>query len=117
MSLETDLYAVLSTVCPRVFPDVAPATTATPYITWQQIGGTAFNYVEGTLPDTRNARIQINVWDKSRMASNAMIQQVEQALCAAPAFQCRVESAHLATIDDDTDLRGAMQDFSVWADR
>jgi hypothetical protein len=117
MSLETSLYAVLYSVCPRVFPDVAPATTATPYITWQQIGGTSFNFYDGTLPSKRNARIQVNVWDKTRAASNAMILQVEQALCAAPALQCRVESAHLATIDDDTDLRGAMQDFSVWADR
>jgi hypothetical protein len=115
MSLETDIYAALTALCPRVYPDSAPASTATPYITWQQIGGDAINYVEGTLPDRRNARIQINVWDKTRIASTALMLQVEQALCAAPVFQCRVESAHLATFDDDTDLRGCMQDFSIWA--
>lgn len=115
MSLETDLYTVLSTVCPRVYPDNAPVTTQTPYITWQQIGGDAFNYVEGTLPNRRNARIQVNVWDKSRLSSTALMLQVESALCAANQFQAGVESAHLATFDEDTDLRGCMQDFSIWA--
>jgi len=115
MSLETDLYTVLSGLCPRVYPDAAPASTATPYITWQQIGGDAFTYVEGSLPDRRNARIQINVWDKSRIASTTLMLQVEQAICAATQFQGRVDSAHLATFDDDTDLRGCMQDFSIWA--
>lgn len=117
MSLESDLYTVLSAQCPRVFPDAAPATTATPYVTWQQIGGDVVSYTEGTLADRRNARVQINVWDKSRLSATALMLQIEAAICAASQFQARPDSAHVAAMDDDTDLRGCMQDFSIWAIR
>lgn len=117
MSLETSLYTTLSPICPRVFPDIAPATTATPYVTWQQVGGSSMVYTEGTLPDKRNARIQINVWAKTRIEANALCMQIESTLCASPLFQAEPAGALLAAIDDDTDLRGAMQDFYVWADR
>lgn len=117
MSLETTLYTTIAALCPRVFPDVAPATTATPYVTWQQIGGTAFSFTEGALPDKRNARIMVQVWAKSRIEAVTLSQQIEAALCASTAFTAEPESAMVARVDDDTDLRGAMQDFSIWADR
>lgn len=115
MSLEQSLYTALSGLCPRVYPDVAPAGTATPFVTFQQIGGFAEVFTEGALPDRRNAMMQINVWDKSRQTATALMLQIEQTLCASTAFQCSVDSALIATFDDDTDLRGCMQDFSIWA--
>ncbi len=51
MTLEAALAAVLETVCPRVFPDFAPTSTARPYITYQQIGGEAPVYVDNTVPN------------------------------------------------------------------
>ena len=44
VSVETDLVALLSsTFSGRLFPDTAPAATAMPYATWQQVGGVAVN--------------------------------------------------------------------------
>lgn len=115
MSLEQTLYTVLTGVCPRVYPDVAPAGTATPYITYQQVGGQASSFTDGSLPDRRNASIQVNVWDKSRLNATTTMLQVEQAICSSVLFQATPDGAHIATFDDDTDLRGCMQDFSIWA--
>lgn len=117
MSLETDLTTVLRTLCPRVFPDVAPFGTQQPYVTWQQIGGPALTYVEGALPDQRGALIQINVWDDRRMDANALALQIEAALVAAPQFQAQARSAFSASFDDDNDARGTLQDFEIWAPR
>lgn len=117
MSLETDLYALLSAQCPRVFPDVAPFDTACPYITWQQIGGEALTYVDDTVPNQRNAYVQINVWDTTRLSATALALQVEAALIQATAFEARPQSALQSAHDDDTDRRGCLQDFSIWAAR
>ena len=115
MSLESDLKTALEVLCPRVFPDVAPMGTTRPYITWQQIGGEAPAYVDNTVPDRRNAYVQINVWDTTRAASNALALQIEEALITHATLQARAQSALQATMDEDTDLRGCMQDFTIWA--
>lgn len=117
MSLETDLTAVLLALCPRVFPDVAPFGTQQPYVTWQQIGGPALTFVEGTLPDHRGALIQVNVWDDRRIDANALALQIEAALVAATQFQAQSSSAFSASFDDDSDARGTLQDFEIWAPR
>lgn len=117
MSLETALFSALQAQCPRVFPDEAPYDTPRPYVIWQQIGGDPLSYVEGTVPNQRNAHIQIEVWDETRLQANALMLQIEAALMSAPAFQASPLGALSATIDDGTDRRGAQQDFSIWADR
>jgi len=116
MSLESDLVTLLQTVCPRVSPDVAPTDTQRPYITWQQIGGDVIPQING-LPDKRNAMVQINCWAETRAQANALALSVEAALVAATLFLARPVSALVAAHDEDTDLRGAMQDFSIWAAR
>ena len=79
MSMETDLVALLKTVCARTFPDVAPAGTATPYITWQALGGEAMRYGDGTAPDKRNTLIQVSVWSKTRSEALSIVHQVDDA--------------------------------------
>lgn len=117
MSLETALHTVLVSLCPRVFPDVAPFGTVQPYITWQQIGGPALTFTEGTLSDHRGAMVQINVWDDRRLQANALALDIEAALAASPLFQARAVSAFQAALDDDSEARGTMQDFEIWAPR
>lgn len=116
MSLEIDLTTLLKGVCPRVFPDVAPAGTPKPFITWQQVGGDVLRPING-LPEKRNAMVQINCWSELRLEANALALVVEAALVGASVFVARPLGALVATNDDDTDLRGAMQDFSIWAAR
>lgn len=117
MSLETDLVAVLQSQCPNVYPDVAPYDAPRPYVIYQQIGGPALVYVEGTLPDKRAAELEISVWADTRLAANALMLQIEAALCAAATLQAKPSGALRAAHDDDTDRRGAQQDFEIWAGR
>lgn len=117
MSLETDLVAVLRTLCPRVHPDVAPTTTELPYITYQQVGGERAHYVEGQQIAQVNAMVQINVWHATRLQANDLSRQVEAALLAASTLQAEPEGALIAAFDDATEIRGAQQDFSIWGAR
>lgn len=115
MSLEIDLPDTLKVLCPRVFPDVAKTNTQRPYITWQQIGGDVINPIANDIPDKRNAYIQINVWASTRLEANTLALQIEAALIQSTAFTARPQSALMAAFEDDTDLRGTMQDFTIWA--
>ena len=119
MSLESSLFATLQGVCPRVFPDVAPYGTQRPYVTWQQIGGTSLTYTEGSLPDRRCAYVQVNVWADTRAEANETMLAIEQAMVSASitGWTARPMSALQAAVDDDTEVRGAMQDFEIWAPR
>lgn len=114
MSLESQLYdALKGLVANRVFPDVAP-DAALPYITYQQVGGEAINFTDGTMPDRSNARVQINVWAATRLEASQIGAAVESAVRAAAALQPTVLSARVALYDADTKSRGTMQDFSLW---
>ena len=117
MSLETDLYALLSGVCPRVYPDYAPNDPTYPYIIWQQVGGRTLWTISNTVPDKRHAMMQIDVWSKTRLEANTISLAVESAMIQSSAFIARPTSALIATEDDAGELRGASQDFSIWAAR
>jgi len=116
VSIESLLTTALVAICPRSYPDEAPAATATPYVTWQQIGGPSLVYAEGVLPDKVGAFIQINVWHESRHSANQLARQIEAALAANTTFQARPISGLIAS-NDVPGLRGSMQDFEVWAPR
>lgn len=118
MSMESDLFnAIKALVGNRCFPDVAPEGTATPYITWQQVGGPAYAYVEKAVPNLEGARMQITVWSATRLEANTIIRQVEPALVAASGFEARPIGGFTATFDRDTGLRGSRQDFYIWSPR
>jgi hypothetical protein len=53
VTFEADLYTLLKTVTPRVFPDFAPTATARPYVTYQQVGGRVINPLANTAPGVR----------------------------------------------------------------
>lgn len=115
MSMESTLQALLLTVCPRVWADVAKVTTP-PYVVWQGIGGESIRYGDNTAPDKRDTLMQIAAWSQSRAESLALIRQIEELLCAA-AFQCKPEGEPANTYDPDTKLHGSIQRFSIFADR
>jgi hypothetical protein len=117
MNLEAALIAVLTAQCPRVFPVVAPYSTPTPYVTWQHVGGKTQRWVDSTPSATRNASVQIDVWADSSYLAFALIRQIEDALCAAPALQVDPQGEPMDTHDEGDTRRGAMQSFSVWGAR
>ena len=119
MSAEHIIFAALSgLVGGRVYPDVAPQSAALPRIVYQQVGGLAVDHQEGKPADLENARMQIVCWAADRDTASALAKQVEDALLAAPApVQATRLGARVSVVDDDTGLRGARQDFSVWLPR
>lgn len=116
MSIETDLVALLKAINPRTYPDVAPEGTTTPYVTYQQIGGESIRYADNTA-DSRFPTIQVNVWSRTRMEASTLIQQIEDALCAAPAFQATPQGDAMSRYEPDTQLYGSIQRFDVFGPR
>jgi hypothetical protein len=117
MSVESDLNTLLKAICPRVFPDVAPAGTATPYVTWQGIGGESVNFLDNTTGDKRNTFMQINVWSQTRLQALQTIRDIENAMRAAPTFVCRPSGEPISQYEEDTQLYGAFQRFDIWSTR
>lgn len=117
MTMESDLHALLATVCPRVFPDFAETGTPRPYITFQRIGGPATRYLDNTAADKRRSRVQVNVWANRRDESLLLINQVEEALCAASAFTATPEGEPISDFDADFRVYGSIQDFLITSTR
>lgn len=115
MNVDVQIKSALaSLVGDRVYPDVAPEGTLRPYLTYQQTGGDALNYLEGGVPGKRNARIQVNAWADTRLAASELSEQAEDALRLAASLQAKVLGARVSIYEEDTKLRGARQAFSVW---
>lgn len=116
MTIEAQVYAVLKGLAEgRVFPDLAPEGVLTPYITYQAVGGEPINFLGGDNPGKTNTRMQINVWDKTRLGASALAEQVEDTMRQASHLQPEVVTGRIATYDETTQYRGTMQDFSLWS--
>lgn len=116
MTIEAQVYAVLKVLAGgRVFPDVAPEDTLTPYITYQAVGGEPVNFLSGEAPGKANARMQVNVWASTRIEASELGAQVEDVMRAAVNLQPEVLTGRVATYDETTTYRGTMQDFSLWS--
>jgi hypothetical protein len=117
MTLEELLQTELLAVCPRSFSDFAPTDTPRPYVTWQQVGGEALQFIDRTVPSKENAVIQVNVWADSRMQAKSLIRAIEVRLIGATSIQASPEAAAVSDFDPDMDRFCSRQDFNVWADR
>lgn len=120
MSAEATLHALLtSLVGGRIYPDVAKVGAALPRIVYQQVGGENITYLEGTLPDKENGRMQIACWAATRAAAITLAKQVEALILAEPTFQAEALGARVSTAETDVDpyVYGCRQDFSIWTTR
>lgn len=118
MTIDTMLFEALGPVVDgRAYPDVAPANAALPRIVHQQVGGVAPNYQEGTLPDQENSRVQVATWATTRTEATAVAKLAETALLAHPVLQVTRLGGRVSVHEEETNLYGARQDFSVWAPR
>lgn len=113
MALESDLIVELKALCPRVHIGTAPYGTAMPYVTWQHIGGDPLRYVDNTPADKRRPEIQINTWAATPMQAFALIQQIEERLCAATAFQADPIGEPIGAYDDADIASGYLQTFKI----
>lgn len=115
MSVEADLRAALMPLAAGgVFFDSAPFDTPKPYIVVSQIGGMPVSYLEGTSPDKKNGRFQVNVWHESRALASTLGRLVEKTLVESPALQATPENGMAYRYDDVVGAKGTEQDFSIW---
>ena len=118
MSIEDKLFTVLSALAGgQVYPDIAPPGTVAPYLVYQQVGGAALAYTEGSVPGQENCRIQVATWSLRRTEATSLAKQAEALLLQATTFQATALGNRVHAFDEDTGLYGARQDFSVWVDR
>lgn len=119
MTIETDVHAAIATVCPRVYPVLAPLRAQMPFVTVQNIGGQPIYYVENTPADKRMVRLFIKAWAASKLDAVALARQVEAAMVAATAFVATVESELLDDVETDIDpwKYSELQEFTVFAPR
>jgi len=115
MTPHEQIFAVLGDVADgRVFPGIADEGTATPYVTFQIVGGPPINFVTGEAPAKRFARVQINVWAGTSVEAFRVAAEVEGALRAAVHLQSEVLTGAGDTYDEVTKDRGAMQEFMLF---
>lgn len=115
MIVEAQVFQALKALVDgRVYPDVAPAGSARPYIVYQQVGGAVINFLDPNIPSKRNSWMQVCVWAEVRIEASGLIEQAELALRGAADLSVAVQAAPVSVYDDETQLRGARQDFSIW---
>jgi hypothetical protein len=118
MTVESDLYGLLKgLVSNRCFPDFAPLGTVRPFITFEQVGGEALSFLDGTLPDKKHGRFEISVYADSRAACAAVALQVESVMAAATVFQSTAIHAPISDYADDVKIYSSTQNFSVFSTR
>lgn len=119
MSMESLIFNALKGLVAnnQVFPEIAKETAVAPYITYSMPGGgQAVNFVDGTQPSKKNARVQINVWALSLSEALRIAQQAETILRATVALSTTVQTDQRTRYEPDTGLYGTYQFFSCWAD-
>ena len=115
MSIEAAVHTVIATVCPRVYPVLAPIRAQRPYVTVQNIGGTPTYYLNRAPADKRVLRLFVKSWALSKVDALALARQVEVAMMAATTFTARVESELLDDVETDVEpwLYSELQEFVV----
>lgn len=117
MSLESNLVAVLKSVCGRTFRGVADTATARPYVTFQQVGGDVINLLANAVASKKNAVMQITVWSDSPVEAGQVADAIEAALITTTTIQARPLAAAVDDYESDMERWGRRQDFTIWADR
>lgn len=118
MTVEADIYtAIKGLVSNRCFPDFAPLGTVRPFITFEQAGGEALSFLDGSLPDKKHGRFEIGVYADSRASCAAIALQVESAMAAATAFQSSAIHAPISDYAPEVKIYSSTQNFSVFSTR
>jgi len=116
-ALETALVAALKVRCAQVHPISAPVNTPTPYVIWQHVGGTPWDYVDGTLADRRHAVVQLNVWGTTALQALALLRDIETDLRVHGTLIARPEGEPFGQAEPDINRYGFTQDFAIVAAR
>lgn len=114
MSVEADIRATFANLVDgRLYPDTAPDVPVFPYITYQQVGGNSRWFTEKAKPSHKHARLQFNVWARTRDAANRIARQIEDRFMTGP-FDAEPYGEFVALYEEKLKLYGTRQDFGVW---
>jgi hypothetical protein len=114
MSLETSVFAILGPlVANHCYPDVAPDDPTFPLIIYQNVGGVPYEYVDQTLPDHDNARLQVVTWSKSRLEASTVARNARVALLSSQLVVKTLTGA-ISLFNEDLKLYGSRTDFGIW---
>ena len=118
MSIEIDFRSTILSAAPnRVFPDFAPTKILSeespdPFVTYQVIGGSGRRRIDE--PDSlKMYRIQVNCYAKTRILCASTADAVESLLNGASLFKAVALSDRMSMYEDEVNLYGCTQDFSV----
>jgi hypothetical protein len=123
MSFEEDIITKFAaTFAGRLYWDTAPdgwqvPQMDAPFGIIQQVGGKALTYVdEKEEPEYLNARLQLFVWGKQRIAVNNKLREFVSTVRASnlPDFYAIVSGEAVNESNEVLKLRGSRQDFSFW---
>ncbi len=118
MSVESDIFTTLKgLVGDRCFPDFAPLGTVRPFITFEQTGGDAMHFTDGTLPDKKNGRFEIGVYADTRASCASIALQVEATMAAATVFTATAIHAPISDYASGVNIYSSTQNFNVWSTR
>lgn len=116
--IEPELVALLKQVCPRSFPDDAPAGTARPYVIYQVTGGKPQQFIDAKVSNLRNAEVQIEVWADTRSEATTLMLAIEKALVETSGpLQVAALGGMMTSSEPGIGLYQAQQDFSLWGSR
>lgn len=110
--IQEHLVALLSPlVSGGVFPNIAPASVAAPYIVYSVVASSPESVMSGP-PSIKNTRFQVDCYSPSYLAVQTLATQVEDAM-ATWVIQ-NVPLMKMDRIDSDANLHRVILDFSVW---
>ena len=117
MSLETDLYTLLSNnagvialISTRIYPIIAPQDATLPFATYSRVStNNIFNLDNQS--DLENASYQIDCYAETYLGSVAIADAIKTAMKAASTFSTAdMDESH----DIEEDLFRVILQFSVW---
>lgn len=114
MSLELSVMGILGPLIGnRVYPDVAPDDPVFPLIIYQNVGGVPYEYVDQTLPEHDNARLQLVVWSKSRLEASTVSRNARLAMLGSQ-LTVKTLTVAVSLFNEDLKLYGSRTDFGIW---
>jgi hypothetical protein len=113
VGIEATLKTTLSSlVGGRVYPSTLPDNPTFPLIVYQQVGGQVVEYLEGTIGDKDNARIQIVVWSKTQLEASSIARSIRTTLVGS--LSATTLAAPVSLYEEELKLYGSRTDYSLW---
>jgi len=108
---EAALYALLSGVAGRVYPQVLPQGATLPAVVYTRIGGGGDYALAGEV-SARRSTWQISVWASTYSAALSLAASVRSTLTAYTGTSAGTSIDHIS-IDDESDLYAAPNQIDV----